>query len=73
MSTKEILIELKAHIKDLSTEKDRLNDDLKAKDSRIKMLLTKIEHANDEVQSMGKKLYGEQSAHGRNGRRVTRS
>ena len=56
MSTKEILIELKAHIKDLSTEKDRLNEDLRAKDSRIKMLLTKIEHANDEVQSMGKKL-----------------
>ena len=56
MSTKEILIELKAHIKDLTLEKDRLNEDIKAKDSRIRMLLTKIEQADDEVRSMGKKL-----------------
>jgi len=56
MSTKEILIELKAHIKDLTLEKERLNDDLKIKDSRIKQLLQKIEHADDEVRAMGKKL-----------------
>ena len=56
MSTKEFLVELKSHIKDLTLEKDRLNEDIKAKDSRIRMLLTKIEQAYDEVRSMGKKL-----------------
>ena len=56
MSTKEILVELKAHIKDLTTEKERLNEDLKNKDSRIKLLLQKIEQADDDVKAMGKKL-----------------
>ena len=56
MSTKEILIELKAHIKELTTEKDRLHDDIKVKDSRIKLLLQKIEQADDEVRAMGKKI-----------------
>jgi len=56
MSTKEILIELKAHIKELTTEKDRLHEDLKIKDSRIKQLLQKIEIADDEVRAMGKKI-----------------
>ena len=56
MSTKEILIELKAHIKELTTEKDRLHEDLKIKDSRIKQLLQKIEIADDEVRAIGKKI-----------------
>ena len=56
MSTKEILVELKAHIRDLTTEKERLNEDLKNKDSRIKLLLQKIEQADDDVKAMGKKL-----------------
>ena len=56
MSTKEILVELKAHVKDLTTEKERLNEDLKNKDSRIKLLLQKIEQADDDVKAMGKKL-----------------
>lgn len=56
MSTKDILIELKAHIKDLTTEKERLNEDLKNKDGRIKLLLTKIEQADEDVKSMAKKL-----------------
>lgn len=56
MSTKEILVELKAHIKDLTTEKERLNEDLKNKDGRIKLLLTKIEQADEDVKSMAKKL-----------------
>ena len=56
MSTKEILIELKAHIKDLTTEKERLNDDLRNKDGRIKLLLQKIEQADEDVKAMAKKL-----------------
>jgi peptidoglycan hydrolase CwlO-like protein len=56
MSTKEILVELKAHVKDLTSEKDRLHEDLKNKDSRIKLLLQKIEQADDDVKAMGKKL-----------------
>jgi chromosome segregation ATPase len=56
MSTKDILIELKAHIKDLTTEKERLNEDLRNKDGRIKLLLTKIEQADEDVKSMAKKL-----------------
>ena len=56
MSTKDILIELKAHIKDLTAEKERLNEDLRNKDGRIKLLLTKIEQADEDVKSMAKKL-----------------
>jgi len=56
MSTKEILIELKAHIKDLTTEKEHLNNDLRNKDGRIKMLLQKIEQADEDVKAMAKKL-----------------
>ena len=56
MSTKEILIELKAHIKDLTTEKERLNEDLRNKDGRIKLLLQKIEQADEDVKAMAKKL-----------------
>lgn len=56
MSNKDLVLELKAHIKDLTAEKDELNKALSAKDGRIKQLLLKIEDANTEVQSMAKKL-----------------
>jgi predicted nucleic acid-binding Zn-ribbon protein len=56
MSNKDLVIELKAHIKDLMHEKEELNKSLSLKDSRIKQLLLKIEDANDEVKATVKKM-----------------
>jgi len=56
MSNKDLISELKAHIKELTTERDDLNKTIALKDSRIKQLLLKIEDANTEVQSTVKKM-----------------
>ena len=58
MSNKDLVSELKAHIKELSAEKDALVKTVATKDSRIKQLLLKIEDANDEVKSTVKKMEG---------------
>lgn len=64
MSNKDLVSELKAHIKELSAEKDALVKTVAIKDSRIKQLLLKIEDANDEVKSTVKKMeeYKEETA-----------
>jgi chromosome segregation ATPase len=56
MSTKDLVAELKAHIKELTTERDELNKTVAMKDGRIKQLLLKIEDANLEVQATVKKM-----------------
>lgn len=56
MSNKDLVAELKAHIKELTAEKEELNKTVALKDSRIKQLLIKIEDANVEVQSIAKKM-----------------
>ena len=56
MSTNDLVSELKAHIKELTSEKDELNKTVALKDARIKQLLIKIEDANREVKSIAKKM-----------------
>lgn len=56
MSNKDLVSELKAHIKELTSEKDALNLVIAQKDGRIKQLLLKIEDANDEVKSIAKRM-----------------
>ena len=56
MSNKDLVTELKAHIKDLIQEKDDLNKSLHLKDSRIKQLLLKLEDANNEVKATVKRM-----------------
>lgn len=56
MSNKDLVLELKAHIKDLMAEKDSLTTSLTSKDRRIKQLLLKIEDANDEVKATVNKM-----------------
>ena len=56
MSTNDLVAELKAHIKELTSEKEELHKTVALKDSRIKQLLLKIEDANREVKSIAKKM-----------------
>ena len=56
MSTNDLVAELKAHIKELTSEKEELNTTVALKDARIKQLLIKIEDANREVKSIAKKM-----------------
>ena len=56
MSNKDLVSELKAHIKELTAEKDTLNNTVSLKDSRIKQLLLKIEDANEEVKAVAKRM-----------------
>jgi chromosome segregation ATPase len=56
MSNKDLVSELKAHIKELTAEKDTLNRTVTLKDSRIKQLLIKIEDANEEVKAIAKRM-----------------
>lgn len=60
MSERELVRELKETIKDLSKEKDLAADAIKLKESRIKQVLIKLEHATNDVSSLGHKI-GEQS------------
>ena len=56
MSTNDLVSELKAHIKELTSEKEELHKTVALKDARIKQLLIKIEDANREVKSIAKKM-----------------
>ena len=56
MSTNDLVSELKAHIKELTSEKDELNKTVALKDARIKQLLIKIEDANREVKAIAKRM-----------------
>lgn len=56
MSTNDLVSELKAHIKELTSEKEELHKTVALKDARIKQLLLKIEDANREVKAIAKKM-----------------
>ena len=60
MSERDLVRELKETIKDLSKDRDDALDKVKSKESRLKQTLIKLEHATDDVQSMGHKI-GEQN------------
>ena len=56
MSERDLIQELKSTIKDLSDEKDDLLKTIKSKESRIKTLMIKLEHATQDVSSVGHKI-----------------
>jgi chromosome segregation ATPase len=56
MSTNDLVKELKATIQDISKDRDDALDNAKSKESRIKQLMIKLEHSNDDVQSCGHKI-----------------
>ena len=56
MSERDLIQELKSTSKDLSEEKDGLLKTIKQKESRIKTVMIKLEHATQDVQSLGHKI-----------------
>ena len=56
MSDRDLIQELKTTIKDLSDEKDDLLKTIKQKESRIKTVMIKLEHATSDVSSIGHKI-----------------
>ncbi len=56
MSERDLIQELKSTIKDLSDEKEDLLKTIKQKESRIKTVMIKLEHATDDVKSVGHKV-----------------
>ena len=60
MSEKDLVKELKSAITDITQDRDDTLIKMKAKDSRNKQVLIKLEHATADVQSMGHKI-GEQN------------
>jgi len=56
MSTNDLVKELKATIQDISKDRDDALANAKGKESRIKQLMIKLEHSNDDVQSCGHKI-----------------
>ena len=56
MSERDLIQELKTTIKDLSDEKDDLLKTIKQKESRIKTVMIKLEHATLDVNSTGHKI-----------------
>ena len=60
MSEKDLVKELKAEIVDLIKDRDDALDKVKSKESRMKQVLIKLEHATSDVQTVGHKI-GEQN------------
>ena len=56
MSERDLIQELKSTIKDFADEKDDLLKTIKSKESRIKTLMIKLEHATQDVSSVGHKI-----------------
>ncbi len=62
MSERDLIKELKAQITDLTQDRDDALAKVKAKESRMKQVMIKLEHATSDVQSTGHKI-GEQNKH----------
>ena len=60
MSERDLVKELKATIADLTTDRDEALAKVKAKESRMKQVMIKLEHATSDVQATGHKI-GEQN------------
>ena len=56
MSEKDLVKELKSAITDLTQDRDEALTKIKAKESRMKQVLIKLEHATSDVQSLGHKI-----------------
>ena len=59
MSERDLIKELKATIQDLTADRDDALAKCKAKESRLKQVMLKLEHATGDVQATGHKI-GEQ-------------
>ena len=60
MSEKDLVKELKATIADLTQDRDEALEKVKSKESRMKQVMIKLEHATQDVQTVGHKI-GEQN------------
>ena len=60
MSEKDLVKELKAEIAEITKDRDDALAKVKAKESRMKQVLIKLEHATSDVQTVGHKI-GEQN------------
>ena len=60
MSEKDLVKELKSAITDLTQDRDDALAKVKSKESRMKQVLIKLEHATQDVQTVGHKI-GEQN------------
>ena len=60
MSEKDLVKELKAEIVEITKDRDDALDKVKAKESRMKQVLIKLEHATQDVKAVGHKI-GEQN------------
>jgi len=56
MADKDLIRQYKDTIVDLTKEKEENFKTIKDKDLRIKKILIELEQANDDIQSMGKKI-----------------
>ena len=60
MSERDLVRELKENIKELTQDRDDALAKVKTKESRMRQVMIKLDHATDDVQSMGHKI-GEQN------------
>ena len=60
MSERDLVRELKENIKELTKDRDDALDKVKTKEGRMRQVMIKLEHATEDVQSMGHKI-GEQN------------
>ena len=60
MSDKELVKELKAELAEITKDRDDTLTKMKSKESRMKQVLIKLEHREQDVQSIGHKI-GEQN------------
>ena len=60
MSERDLVRELKENIKELTQDRDDALAKCKTKESRMRQVMIKLEHATDDVQAVGHKI-GEQN------------
>ena len=60
MSDKDLVKELKAELAEITKDRDDTLDKMKSKESRMKQMLIKLEHREQDVHSCGQKI-GEQN------------
>ena len=60
MSDKDLVKELKAELAEITKDRDDVLDKMKSKESRMKQVLIKLEHREQDVHSCGHKI-GEQN------------
>ena len=60
MSEKDLVKELKAEVMEITKDRDDALAKVKSKESRMKQVLIKLEHATQDVQTVGHKI-GEQN------------